>query len=72
MIPGGAGLPRPQTVKAWLPSVGTNRATRHVYDHTVEIPPTGKGVRSYAFMFRCKITGKLRRWGYTDIPVEVN
>lgn len=70
MIQGGAGLPTPETKRALLPSAGVNYATWHVYDHTMEIPPTTDGVRSYAFMFRCKKTDVLRRWGYVDMEVN--
>lgn len=60
-------LPIPTTTEVLLPSAGINRATRHMYSHTEEVPFTDERGKpdgtAHAFVFKCQATGALRRWG---------
>lgn len=60
-------MPTPTTLNAVLMSAGNHKPTPHVYDHAEEVPfenergkPNGSVL---AFVFKCTVTGALRRWG---------
>lgn len=67
-----------QTVPETLEAILVNRqgdATKHVYDHTEELPavdPDGKPDGSgFAHFFRCTQTGAVRRYGFDKLGTEV-
>lgn len=59
--------PIPETFNPRLVSAGNRQWTPHTYSHAEEVPFTdyrGKPDGSVlAFIYRCDITGALRRWG---------
>lgn len=69
--------PEPEVKFAWLPSAGYDYmiATKHEFSHTEGITVmieradgTSVPKQCTAFVFRCRETGAMRRWGYERPP----
>lgn len=70
---------KPETLEALLQSEGIGKRglpapqgfTRHVYDHSEIVQwkhADGSTTQGWAHMFKCTVTGALRRWGIECVP----
>ncbi len=65
--------PKPETTRAFLVSAGLPKPTATVHHHyatelvTLPGPFYGQG---WAFVYKCFVTGALRRWGLAPGPLD--